>query len=151
MRDNGIPFSPTIAWLHARCMDHGGRAPSDAFLQEAWRAYAAARDVLVMARELGAPVAMGSDAFHRFPHAADGVIELEYLVALGYSPLQAIRCATEIAARAIDPHADRGVLAPGYRADVLIVDGDPSIDIGVLRDKARSRSVTAVRTSASTS
>jgi imidazolonepropionase-like amidohydrolase len=65
------------------------------------------------------------------------VIEMEYLVALGYTPLEAIRAATAIAARAIDPCTDRGVLAPGRRADLLVVDGDPAADVGVLRDKSR--------------
>ena len=137
MRDKGIPFSPTLAWLHARCMDHGGPGPDPDFLDAAWRAYAAAREVVVAARSIGAPLALGSDAFHRFPHAPDGVVEMEYLVALGYSPLEAIRSATQIAARAIDPQSDRGVLAPGRRADLLVVDGDPAADVAVLRDKAR--------------
>jgi imidazolonepropionase-like amidohydrolase len=90
-----------------------------------------------MAHAIGTPLALGSDAFHRFPHVPDGVIEMEYLVALGYTPLEAIRAATAIAARAIDPGTDRGVLAPGWRADLLVVDGDPAADVAVLRDKSR--------------
>lgn len=137
MRDRDIPFSPTLAWLQARCMDMGGPAPDAAFLSSAWRAFDAAREVVKMARTIGTPLALGSDAFHRFPHVPDGVIEMEYLVALGYTPLETIRAATAIAARAIDPGTDRGVLAPGRRADLLVVDGDPAADVGVLRDKSR--------------
>lgn len=137
MREKDIPFSPTIAWLHARCMDHGGPPPTAAFLDEAWRAYAAAREVVIAARALGTPLAIGTDAFHRFPHVPDGVVEMEYLVALGYTPLEAIRAATSVAARAVDARTDRGVLAPGRRADLLVVDGDPAADVAVLRDKSR--------------
>jgi len=137
MRERDIPFSPTLAWLQARCFDRGGPPPDEAFLAEAWRAYDAARSVVRAAREIGTPLALGSDAFHRFPHVPDGVVEMEYLVALGYTPLEAIRSATALAARAIDPGSDRGVLAPGRRADLLVVDGDPASDVAVLRDKAR--------------
>lgn len=141
LRDAGIPFSPTLAWLQARCMDHGGVTPPASFLEEAWRAYAAAREVTVMARELGVPIALGTDAFHRFPHVPDGVIELQYLAALGFEPLEVIRCATATAARAIDLATDRGTLAPGKRADLLVVDGDPATDLDCLRDKARIQHV----------
>ena len=139
MRDKQIPFSPTLAWLQARCMDTGnGHNDSESdFLSEAWKAYAAAREVVKAAHSIGTPLAIGSDAFHRFPHVRDGVVEMEYLVALGYTPLEAIRSATQIAAQAIDPASDRGVIKLGARADVLVVDGDPASDLGVLRDKSR--------------
>lgn len=141
MRDKAIPFSPTLAWLQARCMDTGnGLAKSkghDDFLNEAWKAYAAAREVVKAAHSLGTPLAIGSDAFHRFPHVRDGVVEMEYLVALGYTPLEAIRSATQVAAQAIDPATDRGVVKVGARADLLVVDGDPASDLDVLRDKSR--------------
>lgn len=137
MRDKAIPFSPTLAWLQARCMNTGSGLPTAEFLDEAWKAYAAAREVVRMAHSIGTPLAIGSDAFHRFAHVPDGVVEMEYLVALGYTPLEAIRSATQIAAQAIDPATDRGVVRVGARADLLVVDGDPATDLGVLRDKSR--------------
>ena len=137
MRDKAIPFSPTLAWLQARCMDTGNGPGDDNFVQEAWKAYAAAREVVRAAHSIGTPLAIGSDAFHRFPHVRDGVVEMQYLVALGYTPLEAIRSATQIAAQAIDPATDRGVVKVGGRADLLVVDGDPASDLGVLRDKSR--------------
>jgi imidazolonepropionase-like amidohydrolase len=137
MRDKQIPFSPTLAWLQARCMDTGGAAPEADFLDQAWAAYAAAREVVRAAHSIGTPLAIGSDASHRFPHARDAVVEMEYLLALGYTPLEAIRSATQIAAQAIDPATDRGVVKAGARADLLVVDGDPAADVGVLRDKSR--------------
>ena len=76
------------------------------------------------------------EAFKRVK-ANRGVLEMEYLVALGYTPLEAIRSASAIAARAIDRQSDRGVLAAGKRADLLVVDGDAASDVTVLRDKSR--------------
>jgi len=137
MRERGIVFSPTIAWLQARCLPGEGRAPSARFLDEAWRAFAAARDVLVRARELGIKVAIGTDAAHRFPHAPDGVIEMEYFTALGYSPLETIAAATSVSAAAIGRGTEAGSIEAGKKADLLIVDGDPMRDLSLLRDKSR--------------
>jgi len=137
MRERGVVFSPTIAWLHARCLPGDGPAPSARFLDEAWRAYAAAREVLVRARELGVKVAIGTDAAHRFPHAPDGVMELEYFAALGYAPLEIITAATSISAAAIGRASELGSIEVGKRADVLVIDGDPASDISLLRDKRK--------------
>ena len=52
---------------------------------------------------------------------------------LGLSPLEAIHAATGEAARAIGI-ADRvGALKPGCAADMLVVDGDPSMRISDLQ------------------
>lgn len=48
------------------------------------------------------------------------------------SPLDIIRSATVAAARLVAPGRNLGVLAPDAEADLLIVDGDPLEDIGVL-------------------
>ena len=57
--------------------------------------------------------------------------ELHLMVAAGLSPLQAITLATRNAA-ALLMLDDRGTLAPGKRADLLLVKGDPSHDISSL-------------------
>src|SRR5215468_11992950 len=75
MREKGIIFCPTVAWLHARCLPGYVLAANPAFVEEAWRAYAAAKVSIVKARELGVKMAMGSDASHRFHHVPDGALE----------------------------------------------------------------------------
>jgi imidazolonepropionase-like amidohydrolase len=96
------------------------------------------RDQIVAAMRqawaLGVPIAAGTDAgvsnkpFDSLPE------QLEIMVAdLGLSPLEAIHAATAEAARAIGI-ADRvGTLEPGRAADLLVVDGDPSMQISDLR------------------
>ena len=137
IRDGDVLLGATIAWLHARCLPGVPGGENAAFLEEAWRAFAESRDMLARARELDVRVALATDAAHRFPHVPDGVLEMEYLCACGYAPLEAITCATAHAAEAIGRGAEIGTLSPGKRADILIVDGDPSADIRVLRDKRR--------------
>ncbi|MFP5071095.1 amidohydrolase family protein [Pseudonocardia nantongensis] len=58
--------------------------------------------------------------------------ELELLVAAGYTPLEALRATTALPARwfGLD---DRGRIAPGLRADLLLVDGDPTVDLTATR------------------
>jgi imidazolonepropionase-like amidohydrolase len=137
MQRRGVAFAATIAWLHARCLPGYAPAHDPALVREARRAYDAARSALARARELRVKVAVGTDAAHRFPHVADGVLELEYLQALGYSPLEAITAATQTAAEAIGRSGLLGTLEPGKQADVLVVEGNPAEDVRVLRDKRR--------------
>jgi cytosine/adenosine deaminase-related metal-dependent hydrolase len=55
---------------------------------------------------------------------------------LGLTPLEAITCGTKNGAIAMRMD-DVGVIDVGYRADVLVVDGDPSQDIRLLNDKSK--------------
>ena len=135
MREKGIIFSPTVAWLHARCLPGYVLAQDPAFVEEAWRAYAAAKISIVKARELGVKMAMGSDASHRFHHVPDGALELEYYQELGWPALEVITAATKTAAEAINRVMSRGTLAPGKLADILVVEGPVAEDVRVLRDK----------------
>lgn len=60
--------------------------------------------------------------------------ELALMVDAGLTPYQALQTATVNAARALG-EADRvGRIAPGYRADLILVAGDPLADIAVLRE-----------------
>jgi imidazolonepropionase-like amidohydrolase len=55
--------------------------------------------------------------------------ELALMVDAGLTPLQAIQVATQRAAQLLNLD-DRGVLANGKRADFIVLDNDPSKDIG---------------------
>jgi hypothetical protein len=55
-------------------------------------------------------------------------LELGLLVSAGLSPADALRAATEAPARRFGLEV-RGRIAPGRRADLLLVDGDPTRDI----------------------
>lgn len=60
--------------------------------------------------------------------------ELHLLTEAGLTPAETIRAATLDAARFLDEtdDPDFGVIAPGKRADLLLVDGDPTADLGAL-------------------
>jgi imidazolonepropionase-like amidohydrolase len=58
--------------------------------------------------------------------------ELGLLVDAGLTPVEALRSATVVPA-AFFGLTDRGVIAAGRRADLLLVDGDPTQDIAATR------------------
>jgi imidazolonepropionase-like amidohydrolase len=81
----------------------------------------------------GVPILAGTDAPVRAnAHGVSMLIELEHLVRAGLSPAAALAAATSVPARGFGL-ADRGRIAPGLRADLLLVDGDPAADITALR------------------
>ena len=87
------------------------------------------------ALELGVPIAAGTDAGgHGHPNNA---LELKYLVEAGLSPMQALRAATQWAARCLGLDREIGTLEKGRQADLVVVDGNPLDDIEVLLDPAR--------------
>jgi len=87
------------------------------------------------ALELGVPIAAGTDAGgHGHPKNA---LELGYLVEAGLTPMQALRAATQWAARCLDLERELGTLEKGRLADVVVVNGNPLDDVRVLLDPGR--------------
>jgi len=81
----------------------------------------------------GVPVLAGTDAGNPgTAHGASLHAELALLVHAGLTPAEALAAATSEPAR-IFKLADRGSIAPGLRADLLLVDGDPTVDITATR------------------
>lgn len=84
--------------------------------------------------ERGATILVGSDAGTPFSWPGRSLHEeLELLVAEGLSPSRAIAAATSGAAAFMGAGDHSGRIAAGYDADLLIVEGDPTKDIGALR------------------
>jgi imidazolonepropionase-like amidohydrolase len=82
--------------------------------------------------EAGVPVLLASDAGVRYSRFEDFWQSLRCAeVGLGLEPSDCIRRATQLAAQALRL-PDVGVIAPGMCADLLIVDGDPALDLSAL-------------------
>jgi imidazolonepropionase-like amidohydrolase len=81
----------------------------------------------------GVPILAGTDAGN--PGTAHGVSmhgEMELLVRAGLTPSEALSAATMLPAVKFKL-GDRGRIAPGMRADLLLVEGDPTVDIKATR------------------
>jgi len=75
------------------------------------------------------------------PHG-DYVAELElYVKKLGIAPLEVLRWATRNGAELMGLGDETGTIEPGKLADLLIVDGDPLVDIGCLGDKQNLKAI----------
>ncbi|HEX7832041.1 MAG TPA: CIA30 family protein [Thermoanaerobaculia bacterium] len=94
---------------------------------------AVAKNTVRQLKAAGVPILAGTDAPN--PGTAHGVAlhrELELLVDAGLMPVEALVAATAAPAKAfrID---DRGRIAKGLRADLVLVNGDPTTDITATR------------------
>ncbi|NIR46805.1 MAG: amidohydrolase family protein [Gemmatimonadetes bacterium] len=84
--------------------------------------------------EAGVIVLAGTDVSNAgTAHGLSTHRELELLVRAGLTPTEALAAATS---RPADQFGldDRGRIAPGLRADLMLVRGDPTIDILATRD-----------------
>src|SRR5262249_6952392 len=96
--------------------------------------YAYAQAAVKQLHDAGVPILAGTDAGN--PGTAHGAAlhrELELLVNAGLSPTEALASATSVPATTFGLR-DRGRIATGLRADLLLVAGDPTTDITATRD-----------------
>ncbi len=86
----------------------------------------------------GGRIGLGGDyGFAWNPHG-DYAKEISFFVNyVGFTPLEAIRSATQRGAEIMGRADEFGTVAHGKLADLLIVDGDPLADIRVLEDRSR--------------
>ena len=98
------------------------------------RSYAAAVAMVRQLEAAGVAILAGTDAPN--PGTAHGATihgEMKLLVEAGLTPTEALRAATSAPAKAFGLD-DRGRIAVGKRADLVLVRGDPTSDVGATRD-----------------
>ena len=138
-----VPIVPTFTF-QANLLDHGpaigaSQELGDLFRREIIESAA----MLRRAYDAGVPMLCGSESgFSLTPYGEWHHKELEVFIEhMGFSPLEAIRAATSENARAMKQHGELGAVEAGRVADLLIIDGDVSRDVGLLGDKSRIRHV----------
>ena len=83
------------------------------------------------ARQAGVKIALGSDM-----SLAVG-LEIQRMVRHGLTPAEVLVAATSTAAQALDLDGHIGTVAEGKLADLIVVDGDPLAEPGLLSDPGR--------------
>ena len=80
--------------------------------------------------QLGVKIGMGSDAVYTM--FGQNTRELEWLVKAGMTSTQALQSATTIPAELLGMGDRLGRIAPGYLADLVAVEGDPTANVTTL-------------------
>lgn len=102
---------------------------------DAWNArYPGFAENVLRLHRLGVRLVCGSDCGWGYSTFDETFLELDALVEAGLTPTEALRTAGENAADALGLGGEIGALRPGWQADLLVVDGDPTADILALRD-----------------
>ena len=97
-----------------------------------------AADTYRRARERGIKMCPGGDfGFAWNPHGEYAKDIAVFVDVIGYTPVEAIRCATLWGAELMRKAGRIGSVQAGKLADLVIVDGDPVRDIAVLQDRRR--------------
>jgi len=85
-------------------------------------------DSFQRAHKAGVRIAAGNDAFADWVSVGDMASEIATMTQYGMSPHDALIAATANAAQLLQL-ADEGVVAPGKRANLVVLDGEPLMDI----------------------
>jgi imidazolonepropionase-like amidohydrolase len=118
MARKGTYFTPTMAAIT------GMSASGDPVLAQRGREYTPILQAAVReAHARGVTVVAGTDSFGTEVDPIGSEVRL--LVEAGLPHLDAVRAATTYAARLLDWSDRVGRLMPGYRADLVVVDGNP--------------------------
>lgn len=132
MLQRGTYLVPTLlapVWIVRRAERTPGSIPAH-MLEKVHKVKDAHLESFRLAVRSGVRIAFGSDT-GVVPHGA-AAEELELMVECGMTAMEAIIAATKTASELLGMDTMVGTLEPGKRADLLIVDGDPLTDIGVL-------------------
>ena len=134
MATHGAYLVPTLI-VYRRIVVHGKEVGvSDLHIEKARQVLAVGTRSLEIARRAGVKMAFGTDLF-RAPkqyQAEEFLVRAEVL-----SPAEIIRSATVIGAEVVRMDGRLGRVAEGHLADLLVVDGDPLSDLGLLQDQGR--------------
>jgi len=79
----------------------------------------------------GVTIGMGGDV-GVFPHG-NNVLEMELMVEYGMKPMDVLKAATSVNSRAFHLDKSLGFIKAGYKADIIIAEGNPGENISSLR------------------
>jgi imidazolonepropionase-like amidohydrolase len=123
------PFVGTLPPAVERGFRQGGfSVPPDLTRADYRASFAKLSDLVEALHKAGVPIVAGTDG-----SGMELVRELELYVAAGFTPAEALQCATINTAHLVGADGYTGSIVVGKNADLVLVEGDPSKNIGDLR------------------
>ncbi|MEI6459459.1 MAG: amidohydrolase family protein [Pseudomonadota bacterium] len=134
MRQKGTFFVPTLAIMSPLGDPRGDSADAIALQLRTRAMMRPLREAVKKAHALGIPIAVGTDGDYGEGESARvrPAHEIEELVAVGFTPTEAISAATYQSARVLGIEARTGSVAVGLEADFVVVERDPRHDTSTL-------------------
>jgi imidazolonepropionase-like amidohydrolase len=133
--DGGAPapayasYMGIISPVLDRTFKAGGHPLVKGFTRDDYRkSYAKMVELMRALHEAGVPIVAGTDGW-----GIELIRELEIYNQAGFTPAEALQSATIVPARMVGADKRTGSIAVGKEADVMLVDGDVSRDLGALR------------------
>lgn len=134
MREGGVYLVPTLVapyWIVKAGVEQG---IPDYAVRKASSVMESHRASFRLALEAGVKIAMGTDAGTPFNCHGQNAYELKLMVEAGMTPTEALHSATRVGAELLGVQDQVGTIEEGKRADMIVVDGDPLVDIDVMLD-----------------
>jgi len=137
----GVYVVPTLT-AGAHIIEKGTAAGIPEWAVEKARRFRPMRlESLSKARKAGVKIAFGTDAGTPFNPHGTNASELLHIQEIGLTPAEALIAAASRNAEMLGLQDRIGTIAPGFIADLLIVDGDPLADMRVLTDSEKIHAV----------
>lgn len=135
MKRYGVYMVPTLSALATTAACRPSCGIPESALEKAKAMTKRHKNSFKSAHQGGISIAMGTDAGTPFNYHGENAQELERMVALGMTPMEAIVASTAAAARLIGIYDSVGTLTRGKEADLVVLQGNPLQRIDVLRDQ----------------
>lgn len=127
MKQHNVTYYATLGAVDAIQQYRGwkkGKDPEPALVQQKKRSFKIALDH-------GVTIGMGGDV--GVYHHGENVYEMELMIEYGMKPIDVLKAATTVNAKALHMENEIGAIKPGLLADMVIVQGDPAKSISDLR------------------
>ena len=135
MAEHGAYLDPTFISLAQRIESASQTGLPQTIVDNLRRTIDCGKQVYQWAKRYGVPIGLGTDLWG--PEAQKSQLrEFEMRIGLD-DPVNVIRSATATNAELMMQKGLLGVVAPGAYADLLVVEGDPLVDLKVMTDPAK--------------
>lgn len=133
MAEKGTFFVPTFSTVYDLTQP-GGDYDNPILRNRGRHMLPELEETVKKARELGVTIVTGADTGYS-PNSLTRVShEMTFFVEMGFSPFEAIRAATTDAARLLQIDDKTGQIAPGFEADLVVLNSNPIEDIKSTQD-----------------